>query len=387
MEYPRSALRFALRSGFRRSRDLGANLVPVHAHENFPMSARYPAPELITFSATLLERAGLDADKATVVAEILVEGDLLGHSTHGLQLLPPYLDEIQNGGMARTGAPRLLADFPAAVTWDGMCLPGPWLIVRALTLAIERAKTNGTCSIVVRRSHHIACLAAYLRRVTDQGLMVVLTCSDPRVAAVAPHGGRRAVYTPNPIAAAWPTDGGPVILDVSMSITSYGRARRFYADKRRLPGAWLLDAQGYPSDDPAVLFAEPAGSLLPIGGLDHGHKGFALGLLVEALTSGLAGHGRADSPNGWTANVHAQVYNPALYGGHDEFLRQTTWLVDACRQTPARPGFDQVRLPGEAALRCREEQLNHGVELYPGIMPALVPWAKTLGVLCPSAVA
>ena len=295
------------------------------------------------FINALLEKVGLETDKAGVVAEVLVEADLLGHSTHGLQLLAPYLDELVHDGMAKTGAPRVLADFPAAVTWDGMRLPGPWLVVRALALAGERAKINGTCSVAICRSHHIACLAAYLQRVTDQGLMVVLTCSDPRMGAVAPHGGNRGVYTPNPIAAAWPTDGDPVMLDTSMSITSYGVARRAHLEKRRLPGDWLLDAQGDPTSDPAVLFSKPAGSLLPVGGLDHGYKGYALGLLVEALTGGLAGHGRADAPDGWTSNVFLQVFDPALFGGREAFRRQTTWLAEACRQTPPRPGFDRVR--------------------------------------------
>ena len=349
------------------------------------MSTLYPAPGLIAFAASLLEKSGLEADKASVVAEILVEGDLLGHTTHGLQLLPAYLDELARGGMAKIGVPRVIADFPAAVTWDGMRLPGPWLVVRALALAIERAKTNGTCAVVIRRSHHTACLAAYLQRATNQGLMVLLTSSDPRMAVVAPHGGRRPVFTPNPIAAAWPTDGMPVMLDTSMSTTSYGVARRYHVEKRRLPGAWLIDAEGNPSSDPAVLFAEPAGALLPIGGLDHGYKGYALGLLVEALTGGLAGHGRADPDDGWAANVFLQVFDPALFGGRDDFRRQTAWLAKACRQTPPRPGFDHVRLPGEAALRRRDQQLKQGVELHPGIMPALLPWAEKLRVPRPPA--
>ena len=351
------------------------------------MTSRYTAPTLVSFANGLLVGAGLEPDKARTVAEILVEGDLLGHTTHGLQLLAPYLTELENGTMTKEGQPLVVADFPAAVTWDGMRLPGPWLVVRALELAIGRAKVNGTCAIAIRRSHHIACLAAYLQRVTDQGLMVLLTCSDPRMAAVAPHGGRRAVFTPNPIAAAWPTDGMPVMLDTSMSTTSYGLARRLHAEKRRLPGAWLIDAQGNPSSDPAVLFADPAGALLPIGGIDHGYKGYALGLLVEALTGGLAGHGRADPNEGWAANVFLQVFDPAMFGGGEDFRRQTSWLADACRQTPPRPGFDQVRLPGEAALRRREKQLKQGVDLHPGIMSALLPWAAKLGVPCPAAVA
>jgi len=154
------------------------------------MSTPRYSPSLLTgFARALLERAGLEPEKAATTAEILVEGDLLGHTTHGLALLGGYLEEIEKGRMARSGDPRVIADFPAAVTWDGNRLPGPWLTVRALDLAMARAKQQGMCSVVIRRSHHIACLAAYLRPVAEQGHLVVLTCSDPEMRSVAPFGG------------------------------------------------------------------------------------------------------------------------------------------------------------------------------------------------------
>src|SRR5215207_11693449 len=124
------------------------------------MPVRHPASHLAAFATALLERAGLEPEKSRVVAEVLVEGDLLGHTTHGLALLAPYLAEIEKGGMRKTGEPRVVAAFPAVVTWDGGRLPGPWLVRRALDVAIPRAKENGTCCIAIRRSHHIACLAA-----------------------------------------------------------------------------------------------------------------------------------------------------------------------------------------------------------------------------------
>ncbi|OHE77434.1 MAG: lactate dehydrogenase [Verrucomicrobia bacterium RIFCSPLOWO2_12_FULL_64_8] len=349
------------------------------------MPLRYPAPDLIAFATALLERAGLEADKARIVAGILVEGDLLGHTTHGLHLLAAYLTELENGSMTKSGGPSVLADFPAAVTRDGRRLPGPWLVVRAIDLAIARAKQNGTGTVVIRDSHHIACLAAYLNRVTDQGLMVLLLSSCPSEKLVAPHGGCRGVFTPNPIAAAWPAGDEPVMLDLSSSISSLGAILRAREEKRPMAGPWLIDARGHPTDDPSVVFADPRGALLPVGGLDHGHKGFALGLLVEAFTGGLAGRGRADSPTGWLSNVYVQILDPALYGSTEDFIRQMEWLVDACRRTPPRPGVDRVRLPGESGLRRRAEQLANGVELYPGIMPALGPWAQKSGVPLPVA--
>lgn len=344
------------------------------------MSTRHPASTLVAFACALLEKSGLAPDRAKTVAEILVEGDLLGHQTHGLQLLPGYLGELEKDSMTKTGEPRVVADFPAAITWDGQRLPGPWLTVKAIDLAIARAKINGTCTIVIRRSHHIACLAAYLKRVTDQGYFIVLTCSDPNASSIAPFGGRRSVYTPNPIAAAWPTGGDPVILDVSMSIATNAMSQRLFKEGKKFPGSWVVDAAGNITDDPAPLFAQPAGTILPIGGTDHGHKGYALGLLVEALTGGLAGHGRADPKEGWGATVCLQVFDPSLFGGAEEFVRQTEAVAHACRENPPRAGFDRVRLPGEAGLQRRKQQLADGVELYPTILPALVPWAEKLGV-------
>jgi LDH2 family malate/lactate/ureidoglycolate dehydrogenase len=208
---------------------------------------RYPAAELLLFARTLLERAGLETDKAAAVAEVLLEGDLLGHTTHGLHLLAAYLADIEQGGMARSGEPGVLSDRPAAVTWNGRRLPGPWLVVKAIELAIPRARQYGTCTVAIRRCHHIASLAAFLTRATDHGLMILLMSSDPLASGIAPHGGKRGVYTPNPIAAGFPTDGEPVLIDVSASITTLGLTARLNQEGRRLPGKWLIDADGNPS--------------------------------------------------------------------------------------------------------------------------------------------
>src|SRR5262249_51442519 len=164
-----------------------------------------------------------------------------------------------------------------------------------------------------RRSHHIACLAAFLRPVAEQGLFAILSCSDPDGVSVAPHGGKAPVYTPNPFAAAWPTDGLPVILDVSMSITTNGLVTRMNKEKKPLPGKWVMDPEGNPTDDPGVMFAKPSGTHLPMGGHDHGHKGYALALFVETLTGALAGHGRIHPKEGWGATVFIQVMNPAFF--------------------------------------------------------------------------
>lgn len=347
----------------------------------------FQVDDLLLFARTLLERAGLETGKAGTVAEVLVEGDLLGHDTHGLQLLAAYLNELASGSMRTQGEPRVISDRPAAVTWDGNRLPGPWLVSEAMALAIPRARELGTCCVTIRRSHHIACLAAYLKRATDQGLMMILSCSDPATTGVAPHGGRQPVMTPNPLAAGWPTDGDPVLLDISASNVTLGLAARLKREGGKFPSDCLIDAQGNPTNDPAVLFEEPKGAILPLGGLEFGHKGYALGLLVEAVTSGLAGHGRAEPKEGWSASVYLQILDPEAFGGREDFIRQTSWLSAACHATPPRPGFKSVRLPGENGLRRREEQLAHGVALHPAIMPSLKAAAEKFGVTPPAPLA
>jgi LDH2 family malate/lactate/ureidoglycolate dehydrogenase len=342
---------------------------------------------LAEFSLSLLTRVGLTNPQATAVAEILVEGDLMGHSTHGLQLLTPYLKGALDGSMTVAGEPDIVSDRGSAFVWDGRYLPGPWLVVRALDEMFRRAEKQPLVAATIRRSHHIGCLAAYLKRATDRGLMLILCCSDPSVASVAPHGGIGAVYTPNPIAAGYPTADGPVWIDISASTTTNGMVARLNRLGGKLPGPWLADEQGRPTDDPSVMAAGRSGAILPLGGAELGYKGFALGLLVEALTSGLGGFGRADGETHWGAAVFMLVMDPAAFGGSAAFERETGWLAKACRAAPARAGGEGVRLPGERARALRDEQLRDGVALHPEILPSLASWAERFGVPLPQPVA
>lgn len=348
---------------------------------------RYRADDLRAFAARLLERAGLPADRAATVADILVEGDLMGKTTHGLNLMTLYLKSMESGGMALQGEPEVIADTGAAFTWDGNYLPGPWLLSRAMAEAEARLAGRGVVTAVIRRSHHIGALQAYLLRAAQKNLMMILMASDPREESVAPHGGTAGRYSPNPVAVGIPTAGAPILIDVSLSTTAVGVVNRTRAEGRKLPGPWLKDAAGRPTDDPAVRVANPPGSLYPLGGEDLGYKGFGLGIMVEALTAALGGHGRADRPTEWGASVFLQLIDPACFAGTDAFLRETSFLADFCRASPPAAGNPPVQMPGDGALRRRDEQLAQGVTLYPGIMEALMEWGGKLGVEPPSSVA
>jgi L-lactate dehydrogenase len=174
-----------------------------------------------------------------------------------------------------------------------------------------------------------------------------------------------------------------VVTDVSTSTTTNGLTKRLHDQGGRLPAPWVIDGQGRPTDDPSVLFAEPRGTILPLGGLDSGHKGYGLSLLVEALTGGLAGFGRADAKEGWGATVFLQILDPEAFAGGAAFVQQMDAVAAQCRASrpvdPQRP----VRLPGEKGFRLAEEQRAKGVSLHPGIMDSLQPWARKLQVAMP----
>jgi LDH2 family malate/lactate/ureidoglycolate dehydrogenase len=344
---------------------------------------RYDAADLLEFGTQVLSGVGVPIDRAYVVAQVLLEADLLGRTTHGYSLLPPYLHSARNGGMQATGNPTVKADTGSVFVWDGQYLPGPWLVRHAIDEARTRLTNHPVVTGVIRRSHHIACLQSYLKAVTDQGLLILLTASVPSLRQVAPFGSVEGCYSPNPFAAGIPTDGEPMLLDISLTTTAGFHVTRTARAGARLQGKWLVDDDGNPTDDPAPFVDERRGALYNLGGADLGYKGFGLALVVEALTSGLAGYGRADGEERWSSSVFVQIIDPERFGGRAAFLRETSFLAEACRDSAVPPGAQKVHLPGHAALARRAAQLREGVALHPSILPELVPWAEELDVPIP----
>lgn len=350
-------------------------------------SPRYPVKDLMQFAQELFVASGLDAEKAKCVAEVLVTGDMVGQRTHGMRLCAPYVDEIEKGRMRASGEPEVVRDSGAVVLWDGHYLPGPWLVSRALATASERVAEYGVVTLVIRRSHHIACLASLVKQATDRGLAAILATSDPSEGFVAPFGGKEALLTPNPIAIAYPGTRLPVWIDVSTSITTVGMTRQKSAANTPFEHRWLIDADGRPTNDPHVLDPGAGGSLLLLGGREYGHKGFGLSLMIEMLTQGLAGFGRQDSEKRWGGNVFLQVIDPGAFAGREAFLRQMDYLTDRCHANAPIDPLNPVRMPGEMAQQRIREAEQYGVTLAPPIVEALTAAAVRLGVSVPAAIA
>ena len=364
------------------------------------MADHYGHEELVRYAVALLRGVGYPQEPAQVTAAHLVAADLMGHTTHGLALLPPYLSAAEAGDTTLEGTAEVVSDAGAVCVWDGAYLPGIWLTTGAVETATERAREHGVGIVCIRRCSHIGCLATYLEAATEAGQMVVITCSDPSVESVAPYGGTRAVYTPNPIAFGIPTaeqpgaPGAPILVDISASITTNGMAARLAQRGVQFPGAWLQDAAGNATADPSVMTPSAfgrtgaaTGTILPVGGVDHGHKGFGLGLAIEALTQGLSGLGRGGQADRWGAAVFVQAMDAAKFAGAEAFAQATGHLADQCRNSPAAPWSDGVRIPGDRARAHRAAALAAGLTLSPGILDALQPWAEKLAVEPPLPIA
>jgi len=344
----------------------------------------YTPDGLINWTSRVFQARKTDTEKANVVARVLVEADLLGHDTHGLALAGPYLRKIDQGILKPTGDIQIISDRPAALLWDGAGLQGPWLTDRAVATAAQRARDLGTATVTIRHSGHIACLAAYLEQPARDGMIIEIFSSDPSVASVAPFGGVKATFTPNPMAFAIPTSGDPILIDISTSITTNGMSGRLKSQGKRFPGPWLLDNQGQPTDDPAVFDTDPQGTIQLLGGTDAGHKGYGLTLFVEAMTGGLAAYGRHDKPDHWGATVMVRATDPEAFGGLAGFNRQLDWLVNACRSNPPVDHNHPVRLPGERGLQRKRDAIAHGLTLNPVVQSDIEQIASETGIHLPA---
>ncbi|MEC7763697.1 MAG: Ldh family oxidoreductase [Pseudomonadota bacterium] len=340
--------------------------------------------DLRAFAARALAAEGLAEDRAAAVADVLVRTDALGHGTHGLALLPRYLEEIASGAMARDGDLRVVSDRGAVACYEAGRLPGCWVMGRAMEVAMGRAQSFGTASVAIGNSHHFGGLVTHLLAVAQRRLAAVVFTSAPGLATVAPFGGTAPVLSPAPVGAVMPTGGDPVIVDISASISTNNMAFALLRQGRTYDTDCLIGPDGAPSRDPAVL--REGGAHLPAGGMDHGHKGYGWGLMSEMISQGLSGTGRADGVKGMVNTALIQVWDPEAFAGSAAFTAQTDRIVEMCRTAPAMDATRSVRLPGGQALARLAEAQANGLVLTDDVRAALDAVAERTGLALPELV-
>jgi uncharacterized oxidoreductase len=346
----------------------------------------FRAPELTEFVTRLFTAARVPADEAHTVASSLVGANLRGHDSHGVMRVPQYIDFVDKGEYRTGVALKVVHETPAVVTCDGQWGFGQVQAHRLLNLILPKAEALGLSAGAACDCGHIGRLGEYAERAAEAGLILIATVNNNGAGQrVAPPGGIEPRLGTNPLCAAVPTNGDPVVLDFGTSVVAEGKVRVYNINKRPVPEGWLLDPQGKPTTDPSVLYSQPLGSILPMGGA-QAYKGFGLGLVLDMLAGGLTG-GRSSHPGAPPAkgnNILFLALDPARFAGRDALLREASTVADYVRNTPRAEGVDAVLLPGDPERRTLERRSAEGIPIEEAHWAKLSELAARLGTPLPT---
>lgn len=340
------------------------------------------AERLRHFVASVFSAAGVSAAESALVAESLVDANLCGHESHGIVRVPEYVALLRNAGLCGGVELRIESETPALLVTDGQSGFGQIQMRHLIARLIPKARHLGLACGTIRNCGHIGRLAEWCERLAEQGFASFLTVNDNGVLkCVAPPGGTEPRISTNPVAIGAPSDPHPLVVDLSTSVVANGKIRVAQIAGQTCPEGWLIDADGKPTTDPSDRFADPPGSILPMGG----YKGFGLGLLLDALVGGLSGGECPPAPDGTVEcnNVLLVVFAPQHFGGTDHFSKQVNDLLSFVRSSRRKNSGEPIRLPGDRATSLKEKRLAQGVPLDEGTWRQLCDCAEEFGLEAP----
>jgi uncharacterized oxidoreductase len=323
--------------------------------------------------------AGSCEREARLTADHLVAANLSGHDSHGVGMVPRYVDSMLNGELQLNREIAVAHDSGSIVTVDGRRGMGQSVAHQAMALAIARTREHGVCVLGLKHSHHLGRVGHWAEQATSAGFVSVhFTNAVSHGAMVAPHGGAKARFLTNPFTVGIPRAGGePIVLDFATSAIAHGKARVAYNKRVSVPEGCLIDAFGRPTDDPAVMF-EPVGENPgELGALRTfaAHKGYALAMVCELLGAALIGGETAIPANYpprhaiWN-NMLAIVFDPARTGAGGQFEAQAREFVDWVQSSPLAEGSDAVLMPGDPERLSRKAR-ERAVPIDGGTMAQL----------------
>ncbi|MFF1816572.1 Ldh family oxidoreductase [Kribbella sp. NPDC058245] len=334
--------------------------------------------------SAVFSAVGFEPDDAASIAVALVEADLRGVSSHGVMLVPMYVDRLNAGGVTRERELDVLSDAGAALVVDARGGMGQLSSPQAMGQAIERAGRYGIGLVSVRNAHHFGAASRWAMQAAQAGC-IGIAMSNTTPLMPAPGGAERIVGN-NPLAIAVPTASGvEIVLDMALSAVALGKIRLAASAGRPIPDTWATDPSGTPTTDPeeAVL-----GMLLPAAG----HKGFGLALMIDVLTGVLSGGGwgdqvrplyrEPDQPND-CAHLFLAI-DPELLGGAESFRRRSSGLAARVRGSATAPGVDRLYLPGEIEAERAAHQRRNGVLIERSGLDGLLATARAVGAVIPA---
>ena len=327
---------------------------------------------------------GFESEDADEIAAALVEADLRGVSSHGVMLVPMYVERLNAGGVTRERELDILFDAGAAMVVDARGGMGQLSSPQAMGHAIERAGRHGIGIVSVRNAHHFGAASRWAMQAGEAGC-IGIAVSNTTPLMPAPGGAERLVGN-NPLAIAVPTTAGvEIVLDMALSAVALGKIRLAASAGRPIPDTWATDPSGTPTTDPdeAVL-----GMLLPAAG----HKGFGLALMIDVLTGVLSGGGwgdqvrplyrEPDRPND-CAHLFLAI-DPELMGGVEDFKRRSSGLAARVRGSATAPGVNRLYLPGEIEAERAAQQRRNGVRIERSGLDELLATARAVGAVVPA---
>ena len=333
------------------------------------------------FISKALQSQKVPTIDAGIIANLMVQSDLVGADGHGIFRLPAYLKRIRAGGVNLNPDIRIEREQGATALINGDNALGHLVMNRAVELAIEKVKKHSVCWVGSHYGNHSGAASVYVRKIAEQGYIGIYMAVG-NANHMAPWGGIDLLLSTNPIAIAVPTGDGPtVLLDIATTVAAYGKIKIAAQKGESIPDDWMIDRQGQPITDPKRA-AE--GSLLPIGA----YKGYGLavmiGLLAGALNNAAIGKGTIDF------NMHHDLVtntgqtiiavDPSAFGNKDDFISRVITLVNDLKNSATLPGVKEIRVPGEGAARVMAERKRLGIPVAPELLEVLNVCAQECGI-------
>ena len=342
----------------------------------------YATEPLHQLVRTVFEHADCPAEEAGLVADHLIDANLMGHDSHGVIRVLPYVGRLQEG-TTTTGRPiQVTRDAGALLTVDGQEGLGQVVMKRAIDLAVERTRDHGVAVLGVCNTAHMGRIGAWAEQAAAAGMVSVHFCNTTGFGIqVAPFGGSDRRLSVNPIALGVPRpDQEPIIHDMSTGTIAAGKIRVARNKGAELPEGSIIDNQGRPTRDPEAFFTDPPGALTTAAG----HKGYGLALFVEILAGSLTG-GSSGHPDHPTAtrpvnNLLAILIDPDKMAGNAAMAADIDRLVDWVKASPPLTPGGEILLPGEIERRTRDDRRTNGVPLDPNTLSQVREAARSVGV-------
>lgn len=344
---------------------------------------RISAQDLTAAATSILAYAGKNQDAAARVAARLVSANLTGHDSHGVGMIPAYVEGILAGQLVPDAEARIVEDKGPFLLVDGGQGFGHVIAEQAMGMAIERAKASHFAVLSLRNSFHLGRLGDWGAMAAEAGFICILYANvQSSRPLVAPFGGSDARFVTNPYCTAIPaTDKHPMfLLDMATSTIAMGKARVADLSGKQVPEGSVIDPEGNPTTDPSVMFSDPAGSLTTFGQ----HKGFGLALLGDILGGSFSGGGayvpERAVPARIVNNMMAILIDPNVFGSAQDFGADVDSYTDWVKASPPAPGFDAVQLPGDPERASASDRQENGIPVDPGTIAQLLEAAQSVDV-------